>query len=101
MDLIYYFMPTIWKNKSHSNVKEMTDFFETRVENVEPEKHKNKYSTESKKKKDKKSFKKRKREYSDSSAVESSKEFSVEHSPIKKYFITSTLRITERICKLY
>ena len=44
MDIIYHFMPTTWKNKmierhfnyADSTIKEMTDFFETRVENMEP-----------------------------------------------------------------
>ena len=50
MIIIYHSMPTKWKNKmieqgfnyADSNVKEITDFFETRVENLEPkEKRKN------------------------------------------------------------
>ena len=44
MDIIYHSMPTTWKNKmieqgfnyADSTIKEMTDFFETRVENLEP-----------------------------------------------------------------
>ena len=43
MDIIYHFLPTTWKNKmieqsfhyADSTVKEMSDFFETRVENLE------------------------------------------------------------------
>ena len=42
MDIIYYSMPTIWENKmieqgfnyAESTIKEMSDFFETRVENL-------------------------------------------------------------------
>ena len=44
MDIIYHSMPTPWKNKmikkginyADSTMKEMTGFFETRVENLEP-----------------------------------------------------------------
>ena len=44
MDIIYHSMPTTWKNKmteqdfnqTDSTKEEMTDFFETRVENLEP-----------------------------------------------------------------
>ena len=44
MNIIYHSMPTTWKNKiieqgfdyADSTIKEMTDFFETRVENLEP-----------------------------------------------------------------
>ena len=46
MDIIYHSMPTTWKNKmieqclnyADSTTKEMIDFFETRVENLENEK---------------------------------------------------------------
>ena len=50
MGIIHHSMPTMWKSKmieqgfncTDSTVKEMTDFFETRVENLEPnEKSKN------------------------------------------------------------
>ena len=42
MDTIYHSMPTIWKNKmieqgfnyADSIIKEMTDFFQTRIENL-------------------------------------------------------------------
>ena len=48
MDIIYYSMPTTWKNKmiehgfnyADSTVKEMTNFFEIRVENFEPKEEK-------------------------------------------------------------
>ena len=48
MDIIYHSMPITWKNKmieqgfnyADSTVKEMTDFFETRVENLEPKEDK-------------------------------------------------------------
>ena len=44
MDIIHHYMPTTWKNKMieevfnnvDSTVKEMSDFFESRVENLEP-----------------------------------------------------------------
>ena len=44
MDIIYHSMPTTWKNKmieqdfnyADFTVKQMTDFFETRIENFEP-----------------------------------------------------------------
>ena len=50
-------MPTAWKNKIiqqgfiyvDSTVKEMTDFFETRVENLEPKEENEKSSTAAKK----------------------------------------------------
>ena len=43
MDIIYHSMPTTWKNKmieqgfnnADSTIKEMADFFETRVENLD------------------------------------------------------------------
>ena len=46
MDVIYHSMPNMWKNKiieqgskdADSTIKEMTDFFETRLENLEPKK---------------------------------------------------------------
>ena len=44
MDIIYHSMPTTWKNKmieqylnyADSTIKETTNFFETREENLEP-----------------------------------------------------------------
>ena len=80
MDIIYHFMPIMWKNKmieqgfnyADSLIKEMTDFFETRVENLEPKEEKKKISTAAKK--SLKKIKTKKRVDSDSSAVESSKE---------------------------
>ena len=44
MDIIYHTIPRTWKNKMieqgfnylDSTIKEMTDFFETRVENLKP-----------------------------------------------------------------
>ena len=62
----------------------MTDFFETRVKNLEPKADK-KSSAASKK--PKKSHKKRKRENSNSSVVESSKESTEGCHPSKKYWI--------------
>ena len=73
-------------NYTDSAVKEMIDFFETRVENLEPKEEKKKSSTAAKKSQTK-SSKKRKWEDSDSSVVESSKESSVERSPSRKYYI--------------
>ena len=77
MNIIYHSMPTTWKNKmieqgfnyADSTIKEMTDFFETRVENLEPKEDRKKSSVASKK--NKKSTKKRKREDFNSSVVES------------------------------
>ena len=62
IDIIYRFMPTMWKNKTiehgfnHANsvVDKITDFFETRVENLEPRENKKNSSVSYKKKKDKK-----------------------------------------------
>ena len=78
MDIIYHSMPTTWENKmieqglnyADSIMKEMTDFFETRVENLEPKEDKKKSSAAVKK--STKKVKKRKREDYDSSVVESS-----------------------------
>ena len=50
LDIIYHYMPTTWKNKmsekvfnnANSTVKEITDCFEIRVENMEPEEDKKK-----------------------------------------------------------
>ena len=74
-------------NCTDPTIKEMTDFFETRVENSEPKGEKRKSSATAKKSKDKKSNKKRKRADSDSSVVDSSEELSVERQPNRKYFI--------------
>ena len=57
MDIIYHSIPTMWKNKmieqvfnyADSTVKEMTDFFEHSVENLEPKEDKNKSSAAVKK----------------------------------------------------
>ena len=93
LDIIYHSMPNTWKNKmieqgfnyTDSTIKEMTDFFETRVENLEPKEEKKKSSAAVKK--SKKTNKKRKRDVSDSSVVESSEESIQDHCPIKKYCI--------------
>ena len=63
----------------------MTDFFETRVENLEPKEEKKKSSAAAKK--NKKSNQKRKRDDSDSSLVESSEESTKARRPTKKYCI--------------
>ena len=86
-------MHTTWKNKmiekgfnyADSTSKEMTGFFESRVERLEPKKEKKKSSATAKK--SLKKTKKRKREDSDSSVVESSKEFTETRHPSKKYCI--------------
>ena len=52
-DIIYHSMPTTWRNKmiergfnnADSTIKEMTDFVETRVENLEPKEDKKKSSS--------------------------------------------------------
>ena len=62
MDIIYHSMPITWKNKiikqlfnyAESTIKEMTDIFETKVENLEPKEEKKKSSAAAKKSKDKK-----------------------------------------------
>ena len=49
MDIIYHSMPSTWRNKmieqgfnyADSTIKEMTDLFETKVENLEPKEEKN------------------------------------------------------------
>ena len=95
MDIIYHSMPTTWKNKmieqgfnyADSAVNEMTDFFETRVENLEPKEKKKKLSGAAKKSKDKKSTKKRKREDSNSSVIESSEYSSMEYRTLRTYCV--------------
>ena len=73
MDIINCSMPTTGKNKIieqglnyvDSTVKEMTDLFETGVENLEPREDKNKSSASSRQKnQEKKSNKKTKQDYS-------------------------------------
>ena len=95
MGSIYHSMPTAWENKMiehgfnnvDSTLKEMTDFIETRVENLEPKEEKKKSSAATKKSKNKKSTKNRKRVESYYRVVESSEELSVKHKPVKKYCI--------------
>ena len=60
-------------NYVDSTVKEISDFFVARVENLEPEEVKKKSSTAAKKTKDKKCLKNRKQEDLYSSVVESRK----------------------------
>ena len=82
-------MPTTSKSKmvehgfnyTDSTIKEMTDFFETGVENLEPKEEKKKSSAAAKKS-NKKSATKRKREDSDSSVIESSGESTVKHQEV-------------------
>ena len=86
-------------NYADSNIKEMTDWFETRVVNLEPKEEKKKSSAASKK--SLKKAKKRKREDSDSSVVESIKECTEARSSSKKivfYLVKSIiLQIFEKI----
>ena len=72
-------------NYTDYTIKEMTDVFETRVENLKPKEDRKKSSVASKK--SHKKIRKRKREDSDSSAVKSSEESKVERHPNKKYCI--------------
>ena len=72
-------------NYADSTIKETTDFFETRVENLEPKEDKERSSAASKK--PLKKFKKSKREDFDSNIVEPSKESTEARHPRKKYFI--------------
>ena len=64
----------------------MTDFFETRVENLEPKEEK-KISSAAAERSNKKSLKKRKQEDSCSSVVESSEESTVKLRPKMKFCI--------------
>ena len=67
----------------------MTDFCETRVENLKSKEDKKKASAGAKKA-NKKSAKKRKQEDSYSSVVEHSVESSIERQPNRKYYILHT-----------
>ena len=92
MDIIYHSMPTTWEIKtieqSFNNADfSVKDFFETRVENLEPKGEKKKSSAAAKKTNQKESFQKWKQANSDLSVVESSKESSVDFRPVKKYCI--------------
>ena len=60
MDTIYHFMPTTWKNQkkkvieqgfnyADSTLKQMSDFFESRVENLKPKEEEKKSSADNKK----------------------------------------------------
>ena len=57
MEVLYHSMPSTWKNKmigqgfiyANSTAKEMSHFFETRVENLEPKEEKKKSSAAAKK----------------------------------------------------
>ena len=57
MDIIYHSMPITWKNRmieqgliyADSTIKEMADFFETGVKNLEPKEEKKKNSAAAKK----------------------------------------------------
>ena len=69
-------------NYAESTIKEMTDFFETRVDNLEPKEEKKKASAVAKK--TNKKIKKRTREDSNASVVESSEESTESRRPGKK-----------------
>ena len=73
-------------NYTFSILKEMSDFFETRVKNLEPKEGKKKSSATAKKT-NKKSANKNKGENSNSIVIESSEESIVERRPNRKYCI--------------
>ena len=72
-------------NYADSAIKKMSDFFETRIENLEPREDRKKALVTSKK--SKKSHKQGKRENSDFSVVESSEESTEARLPTRKYCI--------------
>ena len=74
-------------NYAYSTIKEMTDFFETRGENLQPKENKSKSSAVVRKYKEKTNTKKRKRANSNSSDAESSKSPFVERRPSEKEHI--------------
>ena len=86
-------------NYIDSTIKEMTDIFVTRVENLEPREDRKKSSVASKKAK--KSNKKRKREDSNTSVVESSDESTEARRPTRKYCILKNAVIPQTIAKIY
>ena len=71
-------------NYADSTVKEINDFFETIVENLEPKEDRKKSSAAAKKSNDKKCTKNRKRADSDPRVIESSEESS---QSVQKYYI--------------
>ena len=70
-------------NYADSTIKEMTNFFKTRVENLEPKEDKKKSSAAAKKN-SKKNYKKWKMEYCGYSVVDSSEEYNADCHPNKK-----------------
>ena len=72
-------------NYADSTIKEMTNFYETRVAKLEPKEDRRKSSATSKK--TNKAHTKRKREDSDSSVVEPSEESTEARRPTRKYCI--------------
>ena len=92
MDIIYPFIPTIWKNKtieqgfnySNSIIREMTDFFEIRIENLELQEDRKKSSSDYEKKKEKKATKKRKLDDSILNVVKYREESCFDNRPVKK-----------------
>ena len=93
MDIFYLYMPTTSENKmigqdfnyANFTVKKMADFFETRVEKLEPKEDKK--SSAAAKKTKKATKRKRKGKDSDSSVVEFREESTETRCPSKKYCI--------------
>ena len=77
-------------NYKDSTSKEMTNFFETRLKNLEPEKDMKKSPVFSKKKVKDKKFKKRKKNDSNSSGIKLGEESSIDYIPM-----------TTKPCKLH
>ena len=106
MDIIYHSMPNTWKNKmieqgfiyADFTIKEMTDFFETRGENLESKEIKKKSSVAYKK--SKKVLMKRKRKHFDSSVVGFSDESTKARRPTrprKPFLLTTKKKIWHEI----
>ena len=93
INIIYHSMRTTWKikmieqgfNHADSNIKEMIDFFESRVENFKPKEDKK--NLQQLPRNPLKNLKERKREDFDSSGVECSKESTEALRPSKKNFM--------------
>ena len=85
-------------NYVESTVKEMTDLFEIRVENLKLTKDKKKSFAAACKSKEKKSLKKCKRTDYNSSVVQSSEESSVERQLNKKFYMLHGNHFTDK-CK--
>ena len=93
MDIIYRSMSTTWKNKLieqgfnyiDSTIKEMSDFFETRVENLEPKEDRN--NLQQLPRKALRKLRKGKEKTPIYIVVESSEESTKAYRPSKKYCI--------------